>query len=181
MTAAYIIRKFIGRNARFVLNEDKHSFEWVIDKEATASEAGLKHEECSVCGYSKEKVQIPALSDDTNNSGDSTAVGIMTLFALTGLAAAALLAAAKRRNVNVFLGKRNLSNNRDSGIKNAAKKPVFDCAGIRRVKNRLFIFSIELDYSFICCWVCGSRISLRCCPGVQPYVRLKKRFKWEES
>ena len=88
-------------------NEDKHSFEWVIDKEATASEAGLKHEECSVCGYSKEKVQIPALSDDTDNSGDSTAVGIMTLFALTGLAAVALLAAAKRRNVNVFLGKRN--------------------------------------------------------------------------
>lgn len=37
-----------------------HSFEWVIDQEATATQAGSKHEECTVCGYAKAKVEIPA-------------------------------------------------------------------------------------------------------------------------
>lgn len=37
-----------------------HSFEWVIDQEATATRAGSKHEECTVCGYAKAKVEIPA-------------------------------------------------------------------------------------------------------------------------
>ncbi len=36
-----------------------HSFEWIIDREATATEDGSKHEECSVCGYAKEPVRIP--------------------------------------------------------------------------------------------------------------------------
>lgn len=36
-----------------------HSFQWVIDKEATATEKGSKHEECSVCGYKKAAVEIP--------------------------------------------------------------------------------------------------------------------------
>ena len=42
------------------LNEAPHSYEWVIDKEATATEAGSKHEECIVCGYEKAAVEIPA-------------------------------------------------------------------------------------------------------------------------
>ena len=37
-----------------------HSFEWIIDREATVTEAGSKHEECSVCGYAKDSVKIPA-------------------------------------------------------------------------------------------------------------------------
>jgi len=37
-----------------------HSFEWIIDREATATEDGSKHEECSICGYAKEPVRIPA-------------------------------------------------------------------------------------------------------------------------
>lgn len=41
-------------------NEAEHTFEWVIDKEATATEAGEKHEECTVCGYAKDAVEIPA-------------------------------------------------------------------------------------------------------------------------
>ena len=28
----------------------EHSFKWIIDKEATKKETGLKHEECVVCG-----------------------------------------------------------------------------------------------------------------------------------
>ena len=42
------------------LNEAAHTFEWVIDKEATATENGSKHEECTVCGYAKAAVEIPA-------------------------------------------------------------------------------------------------------------------------
>lgn len=37
-----------------------HSFKWVVDKEATAEAAGSKHEECTVCGYAKDAVEIPA-------------------------------------------------------------------------------------------------------------------------
>lgn len=37
-----------------------HTFKWVTDKEATATEKGSKHEKCSVCGYMKAAVEIPA-------------------------------------------------------------------------------------------------------------------------
>ena len=42
------------------LNKVAHTFEWVIDKEATETAAGSKHEECTVCGYAKAAVEIPA-------------------------------------------------------------------------------------------------------------------------
>ena len=32
----------------------------MIDKAATATEKGLKHEECTVCGYKKDAVEIEA-------------------------------------------------------------------------------------------------------------------------
>lgn len=38
-----------------------HSYKWVVDKEATETEAGSKHEECEVCGYKKAAVEIPAI------------------------------------------------------------------------------------------------------------------------
>ena len=41
-------------------NISAHEFEWKIDKEATATEKGSKHEECKVCGYKKAAVEIPA-------------------------------------------------------------------------------------------------------------------------
>ena len=52
------------------MNEAAHEFEWVIDKEATDSEKGSKHEECKVCGYQREAVEIPAKNPATgDNSG----------------------------------------------------------------------------------------------------------------
>ena len=42
-----------------------HTFEWVIDKEATAQEPGSKHEECTVCGYARDAVAIPATGTGT--------------------------------------------------------------------------------------------------------------------
>ena len=49
-----------------------HTFKQIIDKEATATEKGSKHEECTVCGYKKAAVDIPAIgfgssSDDEAN------------------------------------------------------------------------------------------------------------------
>lgn len=43
------------------LNEAAHTFEWKIDKDAEIGAAGAKHEECTVCGYAKAAVEIPAL------------------------------------------------------------------------------------------------------------------------
>ena len=38
----------------------QHSFKWVVDKEANATQKGAKHEECTVCGYKRASVEIPA-------------------------------------------------------------------------------------------------------------------------
>lgn len=65
------------------MNEAAHDFEWVTDKEATATEAGSKHEKCTVCGYAKAAVEIPATGtttdptkpttpDDTSKPADTT-------------------------------------------------------------------------------------------------------------
>ena len=54
-----------------------HNFKWIIDKEATTTEKGSKHEECTVCGYKKTAVDIPAIgfgssSDDEANKPTNT-------------------------------------------------------------------------------------------------------------
>ena len=54
-----------------------HNFKWIIDKEATATEKDSKHEECTVCGYKKAAVDIPAIgfgssSDDEANKPTNT-------------------------------------------------------------------------------------------------------------
>lgn len=38
----------------------QHSFKWVVDKEANATQKGAKHKECTVCGYKRASVEIPA-------------------------------------------------------------------------------------------------------------------------
>lgn len=53
------------------LDQGTHIFNWVTDQEASETKAGLKHEECTVCGYKKEGVEIPATgtTDDPSVSG----------------------------------------------------------------------------------------------------------------
>lgn len=59
---------------------EAHSFKWVVDEDATATEKGSKHEECEVCGYKKAAVEIPATGTttepskpaDTDNPADTT-------------------------------------------------------------------------------------------------------------
>ena len=41
-------------------DEAAHTFKWVVDKQATATEKGSRHEECIVCGYKKAAVEISA-------------------------------------------------------------------------------------------------------------------------
>ena len=46
-------------------DEAAHDFKWVVDKEATATKKGSKHEECKVCSYNKAAVEIPATGSTT--------------------------------------------------------------------------------------------------------------------
>lgn len=54
----------------------QHSFKWVVDKEANATQKGAKHEECTVCGYKRAAVEIPAtgttIAPTTTPKKDST-------------------------------------------------------------------------------------------------------------
>ncbi len=52
-----------------------HTFKWVIDKEATATEKGSKHEECTVCGYKKAAAEIPATGSGSGSASQPTKPG----------------------------------------------------------------------------------------------------------
>lgn len=83
-----------------------HEFKWVVDKEATTTEKGSKHEECKVCGYKKDAVEIPVIESGTTggdqNNGNAgngtkadTANGSKTGDAMPiGMLAVLMLAAA---------------------------------------------------------------------------------------
>ena len=49
-----------------------HDFKWVVDKEATATQKGSKHEECKVCGYKKVAVEIQATGTPTDPDSPQT-------------------------------------------------------------------------------------------------------------
>ena len=55
-----------------------HTFKWVTDKEATATEKGSKHEECSVCGYKKAAAEIPATGSGSGSASQPTKPGSTT-------------------------------------------------------------------------------------------------------
>ncbi|CDC72595.1 putative uncharacterized protein [Candidatus Colimorpha enterica] len=66
-------------------NVSAHEFEWKIDKDATVTEKGSKHEECKVCGYKKTAVEIPATgtpTDPTPENPDSPPTGDNSMMAL---------------------------------------------------------------------------------------------------
>lgn len=46
-----------------------HTFKQIIDKEATTTKKGSKHEECTVCGYKKAAVDIPKIDSHNHNYG----------------------------------------------------------------------------------------------------------------
>lgn len=48
-----------------------HNFKWIVDKKATATEKGSKHEECTVCGYKKTAVDIPAIGFGSSSDNEA--------------------------------------------------------------------------------------------------------------
>ena len=53
-----------------------HTFVWEVDKEATRTQTGLKHEECTVCGYKRsENTVIPVLSGSGTTTPGTTIPG----------------------------------------------------------------------------------------------------------
>ena len=56
---------------------EPHTFVWKVDKAATKTQTGLKHEECTVCGFKRSKnTVIPVLSDSgTTEPGGTTTPG----------------------------------------------------------------------------------------------------------
>ncbi len=52
------------------LDSAAHEFEWKIDKDAAETENGSKHEECKICGYKKDAVEIPATGVVTDQEED---------------------------------------------------------------------------------------------------------------
>ena len=89
-----------------------HSFKWVTDKAATATEKGSKHEECTVCGYKRSENTVidklpgsgstgntgsgdnnthkPGKNDSGNSpqTGDSSLIGWLAALLVSGSAAA---------------------------------------------------------------------------------------------
>lgn len=90
---------------------EDHTFKWVVDKEATATEKGSKHEECSVCGYRKASVEIPVVTSSNTGKpdGDKTGSGKGSVetgdSAPTGLLAS-MLAISALGMVSVVIGKK---------------------------------------------------------------------------
>ena len=104
------------------LDPAPHEFSWVVDREATATESGSKHEECTICGYAKDPVEIPATgvagsggtagedgtqgggadgedvtsSDAIPQTGDAVGIGALLLGAVALGSAAALVIAFVR-------------------------------------------------------------------------------------
>lgn len=88
------------------INSAAHTYTWVTDKNATETETGLKHEECTICSHKKEAVEIPATGTPTDPSdnpapetGDTTNPALwITLFAAAGagLAASAIYTKKKK-------------------------------------------------------------------------------------
>lgn len=50
-----------------------HDFVWVADKIPTNTEEGLRHEECTVCGYKGASEVIPVLGSGTTDDGSGDA------------------------------------------------------------------------------------------------------------
>ena len=76
--------------------EAEHSFVTVVDRKPGETEPGEQHEECSVCGYRKAAVSIPAVGRiDLPQTGDSSR--LTAWIALLGVSCACLLCLGRRR------------------------------------------------------------------------------------
>ena len=76
--------------------EAEHSFVTVVDRKPGETEPGEQHEECSVCGYRKAAVSIPAVGRiDLPQTGDSS--HLLGWLAMLGACCAGLWCVSRRR------------------------------------------------------------------------------------
>lgn len=75
-----------------ILDKEAHKLKWVITKDPTDTESGLKHQECETCGWRGEDVEIPANSDGTTvptepdtEPGDGDSKGFRWWILIVGL------------------------------------------------------------------------------------------------
>ena len=81
-------------------NVAAHEFKWVIDKDATATESGSQHEECTICGFKKACVELLPVGPSAPQTGDNNRVEsslAVMLLALGGIAAAITIGRKKSR------------------------------------------------------------------------------------
>ena len=72
---------------------DSHTFVWKVDKAATTTQTGLKHEECTVCGFKRsENTVIPVLSGHRPSTKPDSGAENTVTSAKTGDAGIALYA-----------------------------------------------------------------------------------------
>ena len=90
-----------------------HTFKWVTDKEATATEKGSKHEECTVCGYKKAAAEIPATGSGSGSAsqptkpgstgspqtGDSSSILWLAILCISGVGALTVFGIASRKKM----------------------------------------------------------------------------------
>lgn len=84
------------------VNVESHSFKWVVDKAASAKEAGIKHEECTVCGYEKAAVEIPAAGTSTSpKTGDDSNIALwISLILVSGTALTGVVLYSRKKKYN---------------------------------------------------------------------------------
>ena len=75
-----------------------HSFKWVVDKDATATEKGSKHEECMVCGYARPAVEIPATGSTPETEDNRNMFLWIGLLLASGLGVTGTVVYSKRKN-----------------------------------------------------------------------------------
>ena len=76
-----------------------HTYVWVIDKEATETEAGYKHQECSVCGHQKNAVEIPKVNvPQTPQTNDTANISFYFLSGIMALMAGFILSERRKKS-----------------------------------------------------------------------------------
>ena len=76
-----------------------HELEWVIDKEATETELGTKHQECKVCDFAGDPVEYEYVPPVTPATGDNSMLvlwAVMIVVSGMGLAAVMLFSRKRR-------------------------------------------------------------------------------------
>lgn len=89
------------------IDEAEHNFEWIVDQEATDTQAGSRHQECTVCGYALAAVEIPQIEnpEDTEQpevpqTGDTENLLLWIVFCAAAASVLGATFCVKKKQVN---------------------------------------------------------------------------------